>query len=96
MVTPKGHVKTHEQVIIPEVMVQLHRKMCERNSVVHLNVPRSQSEEARSGTRGRENLITLVYLMNPVGSSHHICRDVEGAGKCSLKVYNTAAEAHHV
>ena len=50
MVTPKGHVKTHEQVIIPEVMVQLHRKMCERNSVVHLNVLRSQSEEARSKT----------------------------------------------
>ena len=50
MMTPKGHVKTHEQVIIPKVMVQLHRKMCERNSVVHLNVPRSQSEEARSKT----------------------------------------------
>ena len=64
--------------------------------MVHLNVPRSQSEEARSGTHGRENLITLVYLMNRVGSSHHICRDVEGAGKCTLEVYNTAAEVHHV
>ena len=96
MVTPKGHVKTHGQVTIPEVMVQLHRKMSERNSVVYLNVPRSQSEEARSGTHGRENLITLVYLMNRVGSSHHICRDVEGAGKCTLEVYNTAAEVHHV
>ena len=96
MMTPKGHVKTHEQVIIPKVMVQLHRKMCERNSVVHLNVPRSQSEEARSGTCGRENLITLVYLMNQMESSHHICRDVEGAGKCSLEVYSPAAEAHHV
>ena len=94
--TPKGHVKTHGQVAIPELMVQLHRKMSERNSVVHLNVPRSQSEEARSGTHGRENLITLVYLMNPVGSSHHICRDVEGAGKCTLEVYDTVAEAHHV
>ena len=96
MVTPKGNVKTHGQVTIPEVMVQLHRKMSERNSVVYLNVPRSQSEEARSGTHGRENLITLVYLMNRVGSSHHICRDVEGAGKCTLEVYDTVAEAHHV
>ena len=95
MVTPKGHVKTHGQVTIPEVMVQLHRKMSERNSVVHFNVPRSV-KEARRGTCGRENLITLVYLMNPVGSSHHICRDVEVAGKCTLEVYNTAAEAHHV
>ena len=95
MVTPKGHVKTHGQVTIPEVMVQLHRKMSERNSVVHFNVPRSV-KEARRGTCGRENLITLVYLMNRVGSSHHICRDVEGAGKCTLEVYNTAAEVHHV
>lgn len=79
MVTPKGHVKTQGQVTIPEVMVQLHRKRCERNSAVHLSVPRSQSEEARSGTHGRENLITLVYLMNQMESSHHICRDVEGA-----------------
>ena len=95
MVTSKGHVKTHGQVTIPEVMVQLHRKMSERNSVVHFNVPRSV-KEARRGTCGRENLITLVYLMNRVGSSHHICRDVEGAGKCTLEVYNTAAEVHHV
>ena len=41
-------------------------------------------------------IITLMYLMNRVGSSHHICRDVEGAGKCTLEVYNTAAEVHHV
>ena len=41
---------------------------------MHLNVPRSQSEEARSGTCGRENLITLVYLMNQVGSSHQFAR----------------------
>ena len=95
MVTPKGHVKTHGQVIVPEEMVQLHRKMSERNSVVHFNVPRSV-KEARRGTCGRENLITLVYLMNRVGSSHHICRDVEGAGKCTLEVYNTAAEVPHV
>ena len=94
MVTSKGHVKTHGRVTIPEVMVQLHRKMSERNSVVHLNVPRSV-KEARSGTRGRENLLTLVYLMNQMESSHHICRDVEEAGKC-LEVYNTAAEVHHV
>ena len=67
-----------------------------REIQVYLNDPRSQSEEARSGTHGRENLITLVYLINPVGSSHHICRHVVGAGKCSLEVYNTAAEVHHV
>ena len=42
------------------------------------------------------NLITLVHLINRVGSSHHICRDVKGAGKCRLEVYNTAAEVHHV
>ena len=42
--------------------------------MVHLNVPRSQSEEARSGTCGRENLITLVYLMNRVGSKHQFAR----------------------
>ena len=41
-------------------------------------------------------IITLMYLMNRVGSSHHICRDVEGAGKCTLEVYDTVAEAHHV
>ena len=69
---------------------------CVREIQVYLNDPRSQSEEARSGTHGRENLITLVYLINPVGSSHHICRDVEGAGKCTLEVYDTVAEAHHV
>ena len=95
MVTSKGHVKTHGRVTIPEVMVQLHRKMSERNSVVHLNVPRSVKEAIR-GTCSRENLITLVYLMNRVGSSHHICRDVEGVGKCTLEVYNTAAEVHYV
>ena len=67
-----------------------------REIQVYLNDPRSQSEEARSGTCGRENLITLVYLMNQMESSHHICRDVEGTRKCSLEVYNTAAEAHHV
>ena len=43
-----------------------------------------------------KSLITLVHLIKRVGSSHHIFRDVEGAGKCSLEVYNTAAEVHHV
>ena len=63
---------------------------------MHLNVSRSQSEEAKVGLVAENNLITLVHLINRVGSSHHICRDVEGAGKCRLEVYNTAAEVHHV
>ena len=33
-----------------------------------------------------KSLITLVHLIKRVGSSHHISRDVEGAGKCSLEV----------
>ena len=42
------------------------------------------------------SLSTLVHLINWVGSSYHICRDIEGAGKWSLEVYDTVAEAHHV
>ena len=33
----------------------------------------------------QKNLITLVHLIKRVGSSHHICRDVEGAENAVLK-----------
>ena len=65
-----------------------------REIQVYLNDPRSQSEEARSGTCGRENLITLVYLMNQMESSHHICRDVEGAGNAVLRF--TTQQLKHI
>ena len=33
------------------------------------------------GLMAGNSLITLVRLIKRVGSSHHICRDIEGVGK---------------
>ena len=37
------------------------------------------------GLMAGNSLITLVHLIRRVGSSHHICRDVEGAENAVLK-----------
>ena len=72
------------------------RKRCEGISLVHLNVPSHSQRKPEVGLMAGNSLITLVRLIKRVGSSHHICRDIEGVGKWSLEVYNTIPEAHHV
>ena len=46
------------------------------------------------GLMAGNSLITLVHLIRRVGSSHHICRDVEGAENAVLKF--TTQQLKHI
>ena len=95
MVTPNGMWRPMDKWPYRGSGCSYTRKRCEGISLVHLNVSRSQSEEARSGACGREQSHHTGAPDQESGELTSHLQGCWGSRKCSLEVYNTAGEAQH-